>query len=75
MVHLLAKTKGINLLAQDKDDFSVLQSLLRTNGECAKALLSTGIATNGKEDTDPGLEIIYNLDQFAKKSEVRYAFQ
>ena len=69
MVHLLARHPEIDLEARDKDNHTVLESLLRTNGECAKALLSTAISTNGKEHTDPGLVFALDLKLFSKESE------
>jgi hypothetical protein len=69
MVHLLALHPDTDLQAEDRDHRSLLESLLRTNRECAKTLLSTGISTNGKEHTDKDLALVYNLKLFAKKSQ------
>lgn len=46
---------------------TALEGLLRTNGECAKALLSSAISTNGKEQTDKDLLLVYDLKLLTNK--------
>ena len=70
MVQLLSLHEDTDLRVKDKDQNTLLEGLLRTNGECAKALLSSGVSTNGKEYTDRDLLLIYDLEIFTKTVQV-----
>ena len=70
MVQLLSLHEDTDLRVKDKDQHTLLEGLLRTNGECAKALLSSGVSTNGKEHTDRDLLLIYDLEIFTKSVQV-----
>ena len=70
MVHLLSLHEETDLRVKDHDQHTLLEGLLRTNGECAKALLSSGVSTNGKEHTDRDLLLIYDLEIFTKSVQV-----
>ena len=70
MVQLLSLHEDTDLRVKDRDQHTLLEGLLRTNGECAKALLSSGVTTNGKEHTDKDLLLIYDLEIFTKPVQV-----
>ena len=70
MVQLLSLHEDTDLRVKDKDQNTLLEGLLRTNGECAKALLSSGVSTNGKEYRDRDLLLIYDLEIFTKTVQV-----
>ena len=70
MVQLLSLHEDTDLRVKDHDQHTLLEGLLRTNGECAKALLSSGVSTNGKEHTDRDLLLIYDLEIFTKSVQV-----
>ena len=70
MVQLLSLHEETDLRVKDHDQHTLLEGLLRTNGECAKALLSSGVSTNGKEHTDRDLLLIYDLEIFTKSVQV-----
>ena len=70
MVQLLSLHEDTDLRVKDRDQHTLLEGLLRTNGECAKALLSSGVTTNGKEHTDKDLLLIYDLEIFTKSVQV-----
>ena len=70
MVQLLLLHEDTDLRVKDRDQHTLLEGLLRTNGECAKALLSSGVTTNGKEHTDKDLLLIYDLEIFTKSVKV-----
>ena len=61
------KGKGSSSDNETSKEQSALESLLRTNGECAKALLATAISTNGKEQMDKDLLLIYDLKLLINK--------
>ena len=71
MVQLLSMHEDTDLRVKDHEQNTLLEGLLRTNGECAKALLSSGVSTNGKEHTDRDLLLIYDLEIFTKSVQVR----
>ena len=71
MVQLLSMHEDTDLRVKDHEQHTLLEGLLRTNGECAKALLSSGVSTNGKEHTDRDLLLIYDLEIFTKSVQVR----
>ena len=71
MVQLLSMHKDTDLQVKDYQQHTLLEGLLRTNEECAKALLTSGISTNGKEQTDRDLLLIYDLEIFTKSVQVR----
>ena len=71
MVQLLSLHEFTDLRVKDNEHHTLLEGLLRSNGECAKALLSTRISTNGKEHTDKDLLLIYDLEIFTKSTQVK----
>ena len=75
MVQLLSLHEFTDLRVKDNEHHTLLEGLLRSNGECAKALLSAGVSTNGKEHTDKGLLLIYDLEIFTKSVQVNKSKQ
>ena len=71
MVQLLSLHEFSDLRVKDNEHHTLLEGLLRSNGECAKALLSAGVSTNGKEHTDKDLLLIYDLEIFTKSTQVK----
>ena len=71
MVQLLSMHEDTDLRVKDHEQNTLLEGLLRTNAECAKALLSSAVSTNGKEHTDRDLLLIYDLEIFTKSVQVR----
>ena len=65
MVHILCMHEGTDKMVSDAENHSLLEGLLYKDAECSKALLSNGLTTNGKEQKDKNLLLVYNLDLFS----------
>ena len=65
MIQILCMHEGTDKMVSDAENHSLLEGLLYKDAECSKALLSNGLATNGKEHKDKNLLLIYNLDLFS----------
>ena len=70
VVQLLSLHKDTNLRLKDREHHTLLEEYLRTNGESAKALLCSGVSSNGKVHTDRDLLLIYDPDIFIKSVQV-----
>ena len=68
MMMMLSSLSEVDIYGRGDDvgGETVLESLLKTNPECAKTLLSSRITTNNKPLNDKELLFIYNLKLMTK---------